>query len=66
MEKHHCKGAHSSNNNNNRKSERNHNIPIIKQTNESYGFGCVVSFFIEFGFEFRRSLDSLTKRLRTK
>ena len=65
MEKHHCKGAYNSNNYN-RKSERNHNIPTIKQTNESYGSECVVSFYIEFGFGFRGSLDSLTKRLRTK
>ena len=65
MEKHHCRGTHRSNNYN-RKSERNHNIPTIKQTIESYGSECVVSFFIEFGFDFIRSLDSLTKRLRAK
>ena len=65
MEKHNCKGTHSSNNYH-RKSERNHNIPTIKQTKESYDFECEISFFIEFGFDFIRSLDSLTKRLRTK
>ena len=65
MEKHHCKGTHNSNNYH-RKSERNHNIPTIKQTIESYGFGCVVPFYIEFEFKSRRSLDSLTKSLRAK
>ena len=65
MEKHNCRGSHSSNNYH-RKSERNHNIPTIKQTNESYDFECVVPFFIEFGFEFRGSLDSLIKTLRAK
>ena len=65
MEKHNCKGAYSSNNYH-RKSERKHNIPTIKQTEESYRSECVVPFFIEFGIELRRSLDSLTKRLRAK
>ena len=65
MEKHNCKGTRSSNNYH-QKSERNHNIPTIKQTIESYGSECVVPFFIVFVFKFIRSLDSLTKRLRTK
>ena len=61
MEKYHCKGTHSSNNYN-RKSERNHNIPTIKQTIESYDFECEISFYIEFGFKFIRSLDSFDQK----